>query len=228
MAEKSKTTKSRKIASEINQAAAVENTFGESSKKNLIKNKKVLAGVGLAGLLLIILAFLFKGLLVVALVNGSPVTRAAVIKELENQNGKAILDNLVLKKLILQEADRRNTEVNQAEIDAEIKKIEESLKTQGSTLDQALELQGLSRNQLYEEIRIQLSLQKMVGNSLATEKQIDDYIEQNRAQFAEGTTEVEMRQQAKLSVEQELTQTKTQEFIKELQDSANIRYFVEY
>ena len=45
-----------------------------------------------------------RGLFVVALVNGEPISRIEVIKALEKQGGKATLDSLVTKKLIAQEA----------------------------------------------------------------------------------------------------------------------------
>ena len=55
-------------------------------------------------ILIAAILFYFKGLFVVALVNGVPITRIAVINELEKQGGKQTLSSLVNQTLILQEA----------------------------------------------------------------------------------------------------------------------------
>jgi len=186
---------------------------------NLSKNKKIIAVLGIGLTIIIALIFLIKGFFVAAIVNGEPVGRITIIKELEKQSGK----------LILQEAKKRGISVTEAEIDSEIKKIEESLKSQNTTLDQALELQGMTRGQLVDEIKIQLSIQKIIGKDIkVSDKEIDDFISQNKDQFPEGTTEAQMKKEAKLSLEQQLIQEKTQAFIEELKKNAKIQYFVEY
>ena len=196
---------------------------------NLSKNKKIIAVLGIGLTIIIALIFLIKGFFVAAIVNGEPVGRITIIKELEKQSGKATLENLITKKLILQEAKRRGISVTEAETDSEIKKIEESLKSQNTTLDQALELQGMTRGQLVDEIKIQLSIQKIIGKDIkVSDKEIDDFISQNKDQFPEGTTEAQMKKEAKLSLEQQLIQEKTQAFIEELKKNAKIQYFVEY
>ncbi|OGH47521.1 MAG: hypothetical protein A3A51_02955 [Candidatus Levybacteria bacterium RIFCSPLOWO2_01_FULL_39_10] len=196
---------------------------------NLSKNKKIIAVLGIGLTIIIALIFLIKGFFVAAIVNGEPVGRITIIKELEKQSGKATLENLITKKLILQEAKKRGISVTEAEIDSEIKKIEESLKSQNTTLDQALELQGMTRGQLVDEIKIQLSIQKIIGKDIkVSDKEIDDFISQNKDQFPEGTTEAQMKKEAKLSLEQQLIQEKTQAFIEELKKNAKIQYFVEY
>ena len=176
-----------------------------------------------------VLLYVFKGVFVAALVNGEPITRLSVIKSLEKQSGKATLDNLITKKLILQEARKRNVVVNQSEIDSELKKIEENLKAQGTTLDQALGLQGMTKIQLNNEIRIQLSIQRMVsGNLKVSDKEVADFLTTNKEQFSEGTTEAQMKNQAKEQIKQQKLQEKTQAFLADLQKKAKILKFVGY
>ena len=196
---------------------------------NVLKNKKALALLTLAIVLVLALLYVFKGLFVASLVNGEPISRISVIRALEKQSGKATLDNLVTKKLILQEARKRNVTVSQAEVDQELKKIEKSLKTQGSTLDQALELQGMTRNQLNNEIKIQLSIQKMVGKDIkVTDKEIADFITANKDQFPEGITEKQKHDEALTQLQQQKIQQKTQAFLADLQKKAKIQSFVSY
>jgi foldase protein PrsA len=89
-----------------------------------------------------------KGLLVAALVNGTPVTRYSVISSLEKSQGQSALDNLVTESLIKQEIKKANVTVTPAEVDAEIAKIEAQVAAQGSTLDAALAEQNMTRKKL--------------------------------------------------------------------------------
>ena len=46
------------------------------------------------------LAYIYKGLLIVATVNGSPISRLAIIQKLEKASGKNLLDSLITEKLV--------------------------------------------------------------------------------------------------------------------------------
>ena len=222
MAIKAKTKIVKKSESPITQP----NRF--NLKTQLKKNKKTLV-VGVVLILVILFAFLFRSFFVAAIVNGEPITRLSVVKALEKQGGKATLDNLITKKLILQEAKKRNATVTKNDIDAEIKKIEENLKKQSSTLDQALATQGMTRTQLNDEIKIQLSIQKMVEKDIkVTDKEVDEFVEKNKAQFPEATTEAQMKTEATAQLKQQKQQEETQKFIQELQKKAKILHIVEY
>lgn len=199
------------------------------NKEDLLRNKKLVALATLIILFIILLLYFFKGLFIAAMVNGEPISRISVIKELEKQTGRATLESLITKKLILQEAKKRNVEIGQKKIDAEIKKIETNLKGQGTTLDQALQLQGMTRDQLISEIRLQLVIQKLVsGDVKISDKEVSDFLTANKEQFPEGTTEEEMKSQAKEQIKSQKLQEKTQAFLADLQKKAKIRNFVGY
>lgn len=199
------------------------------NKETLLKNRKTLPLLGLIIILVITLLYVFRGVFVAALVNGEPITRLSVVRELEKQNGKTILDNLITKKLILQEARKRNVVITDAEISSELKKIETNLKSQGTTLDQALSLQGMTRSGLNEEIRIQLALQRLVSKDVKmTDKEIEKFITENKENFPAGTTDAQMKSQAKKQLKQQKLQDKTQSFIANLQKKAKVLNFVKY
>lgn len=199
------------------------------NRETLLKNKKTVPFLVIIIILIITLLYIFKGVFVAALVNGEPITRLSVVKELEKQSGKAILENLITKKLILQEARKRNVVVTEAEINSELKKIEENLKAQRTTLDQALKLQGMTKTQLNDEIKIQLSIQKMVeGDIKITDKEINEFITENKESFPEGSTEAQMKTQAKEQLKSQKLQEKTQAFIADLQKKAKVINFVSY
>lgn len=181
-------------------------------------------------LILVLIGILFnKGFLVAAMVNGEPITRASVIQTIEKQSGKATLESLITKRLILQEAKKRNVAVGQKDIDAEIKKIEANLKAQGTTLDNALSLQGMTKAQLVSEIEVQIALQKLVSSDVkVSDKEVEEFLTTNKDQFPEGTTEEAMKKEATDQIKSQKLQENTQTFIKSLQDKAKIRYFVQY
>lgn len=235
MEQKAKTKSVRKTTKKSQSASVgrIQVEYNQPNRFNqsilLIRKKRVVVGIGFAIVLIISLLFIFKSLFIVAIVNGEPVSRLSVVKELEKQGGKAILDRLITKKLILQEAKERNVAISQNDIDQELKKIAASLESQGTTIDQTLASQGMSRDQLVDELKIQLIVQRMVEKNVTiTDKEIDEFIATNKNQLQEGITEDKLRQQSIEQIKQQKLQGKTQEFIKSLLDKAKIINFVQY
>jgi parvulin-like peptidyl-prolyl isomerase len=228
-----KTSEARKI---VSKAPSVSTTNTKTVSVNLnnpylsklLKNKKLVGGIAIIIVVLIVLLVMLKSIFIAAMVNGEPITRLSVVTALEKQGGKTLLDSLITKKLILQQAKKNNINITQSDVDAEIKKITDNLKNQGTTLDEALAAQGLTMSELTDEIKMQLIVNKLVGNITVTEQQITDFVNANKAQMTAGTTEAQFRLQATAALKQQLLQAKTQEFVKNLQSKANILRFVSY
>lgn len=184
-------------------------------------------------ILLIVGGFYFvKSNLYVASVNGELIDRFSLIKELEKQGGKKVLDTVILKTLINQEAKKRNTKVSPQEIDAELKKIEVNVSSQGSTLDALLAQQGMTKEDLMGEIRLQLLVTKMVGSNVSvSQKEIDTYLESQKSQSASdlGSTTLGLdRVKAESALKQQKIQVKIQAFVADLKAKAKINYFIKY
>lgn len=176
------------------------------------------------------LLYLFKGLFVSATVNGQPISRLSVIKELEKTGGKRTLDNLITKEIILQEGKKKNISITQKDLNEQLKTIEANLKEQGMTIDQALQAQGMSRKALNDELRIQLTVQKLVGdNIVVSDKEVTDYIEQNK-EFLQSTNpdQAPDTNQIKEQLKQQKLQEKTQKYVEDLRKNAKISYFTAY
>jgi len=191
----------------------------------LSKNQIILiVVVAVAGLL-----FYFKGLLIAATVNGSPISRWSVIKQLEKTGGKQTLDSLVTKELLLQEAKKKKITVSEQEINQEISKIEASVKKQGGTLDQALKAQGMTRVDFKEQVKLQKTLEKMFTDQLkVTEKEIDQFIETNKNSIPQTTNSAAIRESVRQQLQQSKLGQKVQELIANLKKSAKINYFINY
>jgi len=168
----------------------------------------------------------------VALVNGQLINRFTVVKDLEKQGGKKVLETIVLKTLINQEAKKRKVTVTQDEVDKELLKIESNVTSQGATLDALLAQQGMTKSDLVGEIKLQLLVTKMVEkNVTVSDKEIDEYLASQEAQLSLDSTQPTPglnRVQAQAAVRQQKLQSEIQSFVADLKAKAKINYFINY
>lgn len=176
-----------------------------------------------------ILLYMGRGLFVVVMVNGHPITRLALVQELEKQSGKKTLDSLVSKELILQKMKKQNITVTDAEVNAEIKKIEDTLSKQGRTLTDALAQQGLSRADLLDQLRIQKMIEKLFAkDAVVTDKEITKYMTDNKDALPQGQDEATIKASVKSQLAQQKLTAKFQTWLADLQKKAKIQYFVNF
>jgi parvulin-like peptidyl-prolyl isomerase len=198
--------------------------FGQSVRENKLPVGLLVAALVLGGLL-----YYFRSLFVAATINGEPVSRVALVQELEKQGGKQALNTIVTKTLVQQEARKQNVTVSDDEVNAELKKIEDNLKKQGQDLNQVLQIQGLTRDGLEEQIRLQKLVEKMVGKEVTvTDKEVDAYIEQNKASYPEGTDLAKERPNISEQLKQQKLSERIQTWLEKLQKDAKIDYLVNY
>lgn len=177
--------------------------------------------------LLAVVGYLAKNYLVVAVVNGQPISRLAFVKELERQSGKKVLDSLITKTLILQEAKKQNFTVSEDQIDAELEKIESELASQNQNLDQLLALQGLDRSQLREEIRLQKIVEGLAGTQISIEEsEIDAYLDQNKDFLPTDLSDEELRNLAEQQLRQEKLRQRVTDWLDSLRQNAQIQYYL--
>ena len=186
----------------------------------------------IAGLVIILIAgllYLLRSLFIAAMVNGQPISRVSVISELERQSGKQALDTLITKTLITQEANKQGVTVSQDEVNTEIKRIEDNVKKQGQTLDQVLALQGMDRQALVDQIKIQKTVEKLLGKDIKiTDKEVNDYIEKNKDALGSDPTSAATKTQVKDQLTQQKLSEKFQTWLQDLQKKAKIDHFVKY
>ena len=134
---------------------------------------------------------------VVATVNGENISQKEV-NQMLNRFGnqvpkeqlpaitKQIIDGLITQKLITQFIRDSKIEVSQAEIDKELNKVREDIKSnpglEGQTLEQVLESHGSSIDNLKNDIVISLSLEKHLGKDI-DDKKIKAYFDENKAAY---------------------------------------------
>lgn len=180
-------------------------------------------------ILLILLGVYFKNLVVVALVNGQPLTRLQIVGQLEKQGGQKALDDLVTKTLILQEGKKHNILISKADIDAQMKKFEDSVSAQGASFDEALTSQGLTRESLRDNILLNKTIEKLIEKDIkVTDKEVDEYLAQNKDTLPKDASPEALRKQASDSIKNSQQSQKAQELVAKLKKDAHINYFIKY
>lgn len=178
-------------------------------------------------ILLIALAMLFlKDQLIVAMVNGKPITRFQVIKELENQGASQILDSLVTMEIVKQEINKLDIKVSDEEIDTQLNEIEESLSAQGQSLDDLLAMQGVSREDIKKDLKLNLQIDKVLADKIqASEEEVLEYFESNKELLGDGVNFAEIKEDIEAQLIQEKRATAQQEWLTAIRDEAQVRYF---
>jgi len=179
--------------------------------------------------ILILLAYTQKGLVVAALVNGSPISRMSIVQELEKQSGKQALDAVITKKLIATEIKKQNIVVETVDIDAEIKKIEAQVAGQGGTLAQALAQQGVTEEALREQIMIQKELEILLADQVVvSDDEITEYLKGNTTIPVNGTSSDDVKNQVREQLKGQKFSAVANTWISALKAQATIDYFVSY
>lgn len=185
--------------------------------------------IGAAALLLIITGLFTKGYLVAAMVDGSPISRLAVVKQLEQQGGEQALQALIDKMLIEKGFKDNGIEIEQSAIDTKIAEIEAQIGSQGGTLEEALAGQGMDMTELRTQIRTQIGLEQLLADKAAvTDEEIDAYITENNIQLPEGVALDDVKAQLGEQLKQQKFATEAQKWIAEITEKADITYYVKY
>ena len=159
----------------------------------------------------------------VVTVNGIGISRLEYIKTMERAGGKQTLDQMIQEKLILAEGTKNKITMDRAAIDAEIKKVEERLKTQGQTLDTALVQSGMTKADLEKQIlmqKIQTSLAKV--STEVTKVQIDEFIKTYKAQLPPKATQAELETIAKDELTAQASKTAVSTWTADLVKNAKV------
>lgn len=207
-------------------------TFEEVGETSTSPSKSIFKSKLMYLLLVAIIAtalFYFKGLFVAALVNGQPISRLSVVKQLEKEGGKQVLDTIITDNLILQEAQKEKVTASSAEITDQINQISDNLKGQGQDLDTALKAQGMTKQDLNDQIKLKVLVDKMAGKDITvTDKEIQDSFNQNQSTYSKGTKLESVRDQIKSALTQQKLNTSINTWITNLKSKAKINYFVSY
>lgn len=195
------------------------------SFKKIFTKKRIITT--LVVILVIVGLYFSRSLIFAAWVNGKPVYRYSLVRELEKQGGKQVLASLIEQSLISSEAKKSNITVSSVEIEAEIKKIEETISGQGISLDEALNLRGMTRNDLKSQIKTQKIVEKVLASKiLITDQEVKDYFNANKTLFGQNPVFDKVKDQVKAQLFQQKLSEQYNTWITDLKAKAKILYFV--
>ena len=194
-----------------------------------MQQKRWPLAIGIVLVVILALIYLKRGLFVAATVNGHPISRMTVIRELEKHSGQQALDSLINKQLILEAAAKKGVTVTSKEVDGEISNIKKSVESQGQKFDQLLVSQGITEEDLRSQIQVSKTLEKLLKNDIkVSDDEIAKFIEANKAAIPEGTDKETVKKNAMTQLQQQKLSQKAQELIATLKKQAQITYFVKY
>lgn len=166
-----------------------------------------------------------KSLLIAAIVNGNPVWSWQLNKVMTSRFGKQTLEGIISEQLIADEARRSGVIVNQQDIDAKQADIVKSLGG-NVNIEDLLKYQGMTKTDFDDQIRLQLTVQKILGKDVTiAESDIDSFIASNGAQLV-ATEEAAMRVEARQAIIDQKVGEKLQPWFLELKEKAKILRFI--
>ena len=185
-------------------APAQQKTVSEPKKEE--KNSWLIPLLAIAAV--VVIGFVAYRWLVIAKVNGAVIDRVTYYKELRRQAGKQVMEDMITRQLMKQALAEKKIVISDKDIDSEIAKLETQLKSRNQNLDVLLKQQGVTRQELRENIALNKGFEKYFANEVqVTDKEAQEYIDQNPSSFAEGTSDANKLAQAKqLLKTQKLTQ----------------------
>ena len=220
-------TARKKLTPEVEKNPIIE----DSSKEGQQKRNNRIFYVKIIGVLAVvaIIAFLLKSVLMAVIVDNRPIWRLTLVKELEKQAGKQVLEGLIANAIILGEADKKKIVILAKDIDAEVLKIESSLVSQGQTLDQVLELQGMTKDDLKNQLKLKLIVDKLAGDNISvTDKEVDSYIAENKYTIPDDSKKAEAKEAVKAQLRQQKINEKAQKIFADLKAKAKIIYLLNF
>jgi len=166
---------------------------------------------------------------VVATVNGKPIWRTELIKELEKRSGKQTASFLLSKALVYQEAKNKGINVSENEIKDLFNKYDEQFKTQGTSLKDALSLQGITEDSYKEELKYELTVRKLLADKIAvTDDEIKEYYDKNKGQFGKDQTLDAVKETIKQVLSDQKLSFNYQTLIQDLESKAKVKRFFNF
>ena len=112
-------------------------------------------------------------------------------------------------------------------IPGEIKKIEETISGQGISLDEALNLRGMTRKDLEKQISTQKIVEKILASKiLLTDQEVKDYFNANKTLFGQNPVFDKVKDQVRAQLFQQKLSEQYNTWITDLKTKAKILYFI--
>lgn len=149
--------------------------------------KRTVTSFVLVAMVFLWIGMTLRNILPVAVVNGSGIARKDFTERVLLKAGPQVMDQLIVSKLLVAEAQKRHVVLSEKEIDEVLAKVEAELVKNNATVQDYLVAQGSTLSMLRIELRNQLIVEKLFGaNIVVTQKEIDAYFTQNNIRKGTG------------------------------------------
>lgn len=173
---------------------------------------------------LLLLAIFKKSWFVAATVNGSPISNLELQMRLNRDFRSQTLTQMINEKIILDEAAKNNAVVSETDINNKISEVEKSLGG-AQILDSMLAQQGQTRASIRQQIKLQLTIEKLYANTATVSaEEVTKFVEQNADQLRATDSAGQQKEAYDNLKNQKLSQIFSQKF-QELKTKANIKIF---
>lgn len=175
------------------------------------------------------LLYMYRGTFVVALIDGKPISRLALVHELEHQSGAQMLDTIINQMLVEKKAAEAGIEIKDEEIDKAIEDIRTNLSSQQMTLEDALAQQKMTVDLLRKNIRLQKLAEKLVENQLSvTDEELATYMQQNKDFLPPADSPEAQKSAVQDMLRQQKFASVFQAWLNNAKTEANISYWKKY
>lgn len=226
----SKTTKTKAVRPKKEAESLEQESHSVSSKissprsflKSYRPNKKAYLIIFVIGLL--ILSYYKKSWFVVATVNGSPITNYELLSRMDKQYHQQILTQMINEKLLLGEAQKNGVTIGESDVNQKISQIETSVGG-AQVLDGLLSQQGQTRVGLRDQVKLQLTIEKMYEKDASVSSQeVADFISKNKDQLQSSDSAEQSKEATDIIKQQKISKIFGDKF-QQLKTQANIKTF---
>lgn len=122
---------------------------------------------------------------VVGQVDDETITKDELYNAMLMQIGDQALESLIGEKIVELEAEKENIKVSDEDIDKELSKLEEEYGGE-EALTQILESQGVSLDEIKDNISMNVKIKKLLGSDVeVTDEEIEEFFEENKEDLNE-------------------------------------------
>jgi parvulin-like peptidyl-prolyl isomerase len=198
--------------------------YGEEGVKPKRQSNPVIGAV-IIGIILVVILLAKNGLIVSAVVNGHPIPSWQFYQTMAKRYGQQTLEGLITEKLIADAASKEGVSVSQNDINS---RENEMVKNVGGDvkLDDLLKYQGITKNDFDSQIRMQLSVERILSKKeTISNSDIDNFIATNSGKFVASDT-AGMREEAKKAILDQKIGAEVQPWFDNLKKNAKILKFL--
>lgn len=192
------------------------------------KNNRIMV-IGILAVMISFLGGYYIKSLIAATVNGKPIWRARIVKQLEAYQGASLLDSMIQQELIKQEAKEKGKTATEEEIAQQIKQVEDSMVSQNTTLDEALKAQNMTREELKDNFEMNIIIEKLLSDRITiTDEEIQTYIDANKDSYGEDANIDQIKTLVRQQLQQQKMSEEFQKLVDELKEKADINIVAKY